>query len=44
MLLERLAECELPKDDEVGLIPIMPRDELAAMLMRLEEARLSLDM
>jgi hypothetical protein len=44
MLQETLADCELPDDDEIGVIPIMPRDELAAMLLRLEEAGLSLDM
>jgi hypothetical protein len=44
MPLETLADCELPEDDELGVIPIMPRDELAAMLMRLEEAGLSLEM
>jgi hypothetical protein len=43
MLLETLADCELPEDEEMGVIPIMPRDELAAMLLRLEEAGLILE-
>jgi hypothetical protein len=42
LLLETLADCELPEDEDIGMIPIMPRNELAAM--RLEEAGLSLDM
>jgi hypothetical protein len=43
MLLDTLADCELPEEDEVGVIPIMPRDDLAAMLLRLEVAGLSLE-
>jgi hypothetical protein len=43
LLVSRL-DCELPKEAEVGVIPIMSRAELAAMLLRLEEAGLSLEM
>jgi hypothetical protein len=42
MLLDTLANCELPEVADDGVIPIMPRDELAAMLLRLEEAGSSL--